>query len=120
MNTKIYKQLSAVLVGCGFAATLASCSADEFSGADANGLPTVSGIDFQMSVDQETNQMLATYTPAAGTYPVWILDGTSYSSLNEVGYKNTEKGTHTVELRIGNRNGISQAGVKKEYTFNET
>ena len=99
---------------------LTACSPDEFSGADPNGLPTVSGVDFNISVDQETNQMTATYTPAAGTYPIWILDGTSYSTLSEVGYKNSEAGTHTVELKLGNRNGISQAGVKKEYAFNET
>jgi hypothetical protein len=97
-----------------------ACSPDEFSGADPNGLPTMEGVDFQITVDQETNQMVATCTPAAGTYPIWILDGTTYSSLYEVGYKNDEAGTHTVELRLGNRNGISQAGVKKEYTFNET
>ena len=99
---------------------LVACSPDEFSGADATQLPTVSGVDFQLTVDQETNQMLASYTPAPGTYPLWILDGTSYSTLSEVGYKNNEAGTHTVELKLGNRNGISQAGVKKEYTFNET
>ena len=97
-----------------------ACSPDEFSGADPNGLPTMEGVDFQITVDQETNQMVATCTPAAGTYPIWILDGTTYSSLYEVGYKNDEAGTHTVELRLGNRNGISQGGVKKEYTFNET
>ena len=117
---KIYQLFRAGLLCCGVAAALTACSPDEFSGADANGLPTVSGVDFNISVDQETNQMVATYTPQAGTYPVWILDGTSYSTLNEVGYKNDEAGTHTVELRIANRNGISQAGVKKEYTFNET
>jgi len=99
---------------------ISSCSPEEFEGADANGLPTVSDVDFNITVDQETNQMVATYTPAAGTYPIWILDGTSYSTLNEVGYKNSEAGTHTVELKLGNRNGISQAGVKKEYAFNET
>ena len=99
---------------------LTSCSPDEFDGADPNGIPTVSGVDFQMSVDQETNQMVATYTPAAGTYPVWIIDGTSYSTLQEVGYKNTEAGTHTVEMRLGNRNGFSQTGIVKEFTFNET
>ena len=99
---------------------LASCSPDEFEGADPNGLPTISGTDFELTVDQETNQMVAVYTPATGTYPVWILDGTAYSTLNEVGYKNDEAGTHTVELRLGNRNGISQAGIKKEYTFNES
>ena len=117
---KIYQLFRAGLLCCGVAAALTACSPDEFSGADANGLPTATGVDFNISVDQETNQMVATYTPQAGTYPVWILDGTSYSTLNEVGYKNDEAGTHTVELRIANRNGISQAGVKKEYTFNET
>ena len=97
-----------------------ACSPDEFSGADPKGIPTMEGVDFNISVDQETNQMVASYTPAAGTYPIWILDGTSYSSLYEVGYKNDEAGSHTIELRLGNRNGISQASVKKEYTFNET
>ena len=97
-----------------------ACSPDSFSGADPNGIPTVSGVDFSISVDQETNQMVAAYTPQAGTYPIWILDGTSYSTLQEVGYKNDEAGTHTIELRLGNRNGISQTGIKKEYTFNET
>ena len=120
MKTKIYNLFRAGLLCCGVAAALTACSPDEFSGADANGLPTATGVDFNISVDQETNQMVATCTPQAGTYPVWILDGTSYSTLNEVGYKNDEAGTHTVELRIANRNGISQAGVKKEYTFNET
>ena len=97
-----------------------SCSPEEFEGANANGLPTMEGTDFQMTVDQETNQMVATYTPKAGTYPIWIIDGTSYSTLPEVGYTNTEAGTHTVELKLGNRNGISQAGVSKTFTFNET
>ena len=99
---------------------MTACSPESFNGADPNGIPTMEGVDFNLSVDQETNQMIATYNPATGTYPIWILDGASYSSLNEVGYKNDEAGKHTVELRIGNRNGISQAGVKKEYTFNET
>ena len=120
MKTKIYNLFCAGLACYGIAAALTSCSPEEFSGADPNGLPTVSGTDFSISVDQETNQMVATYTPQAGTYPIWILDGTSYSTLSEVGYKNSEAGTHTVELKLGNRNGISQASVKKEYTFNET
>ena len=97
-----------------------ACSPDEFEGADPNGLPTVSGVDFQISVDQETNQMVASYTPAQGTYPIWIIDGTSYSTLQEVGYKNSEAGTHTIELKLGNRNGFSQASVAKTFTFNET
>ena len=100
--------------------TMTACSPEEFEGADPNGIPTVNGIDYQIAVDQETNQMVASYTPAAGTYPIWILNGTQYSTLQEVGYNNPEAGTYTVELRLGNRNGISQTGIKKEFTFNET
>ena len=124
MNMKRYKGwligLSFIICHLSFSGALISCSPDDFDGADPNGIPSVSGVDYQLTVDQETNQMVATFTPSAGVYPIWILDGTSYSTLNEVGYKNDEAGTHTIELKLGNRNGISQAGVKKEYTFNET
>ena len=105
---------------CGIVAAMTACSPDSFDGADPNGIPTVDGVDFQITVDQETNQMVANYTAKPGTYPLWILDGTAYSTLSEVGYKNSEAGTHTVELKLGNRNGFSQGGVKKTYTFNET
>ena len=119
MITKINKISSAIAIML-LAMAFTACSPDDFNGADPNGLPTVSGVDFNISVDQETNQMIANYTPEPGTYPIWILDGTSYSTLQEVGYKNSEAGTHTIELRLGNRNGISQTGIKKEYTFNES
>jgi len=120
---KIYNKVTSGVLFSLLACTallFTACSPEEFEGADPNGIPTVSGVDFNISVDQETNQMTASYTPQAGTYPVWILDGTSYSTLQEVGYKNSEAGTHTIELRLGNRNGISQTGIKKEYTFNES
>ena len=99
---------------------MTACSPDSFDGADPNGKPTLSGADFQMSVDQETNQMVATYAAAPGTYPIWILNGTQYSVLPEVGYQNPEAGSYTVELRLGNRNGLSDATLKKTFTFNET
>lgn len=123
MITKIYNKVKAgalIFLLPLTAMLFTACSPDDFDGADINGIPTVSGVDFQISVDQEINQMIASYTPAPGTYPVWILDGTAYSTLQEVGYMNNEAGTHTIELRIGNRNGISQTGIKKEYTFNES
>ena len=115
------KNLFKYSIGVLFAGlAMTACTPDSFDGADPNGLPTVDGVDFQISVDQETNQMVANYTPAPGTYPIWIIDGTAYSTLQEVGYKNTEAGTHTIELKLGNRNGFSQASVKKDFTFNET
>ena len=105
---------------CLLATGFAACSPDSFDGADPNGRPTIDGVDFEINVDQETNQMVATYKAPAGTYPVWILDGTSYSTQPEVGYKNDEAGTHTIEMKLGNRNGFSHGCVKKSYTFNET
>ena len=123
MITKIYKKVVAGVTSYLLILTsylLISCSPDSFEGANPNGIPSIDGVDFQLSVDQETNQMIANYTPKAGTYPIWILDGTQYSTLQEVGYKNSEAGSHTVELKLGNRNGFSQGGVKKQYTFNNT
>ena len=116
----IYRLLCAGLVYCGTAAVLSSCSPDSFEGARETGIPTVSDTDFHMTVDQETNQMTASFSAPAGTYPVWIIDGNSYSTLPEVGYKNSEAGTHTVGLKLGNRNGFSQGTLTKTFTFNET
>ena len=120
MTTKIFKLFCAAIVGLGMSATFAACSPDSFDGADPNGIPTVDGVTFDIVVDQETNQMVAKYTPQPGTYPVWILNGTTYSTLQEIGYQNPEAGTYTVALKIGNRNGFSQGTVTKEFTFNET
>ena len=115
------KNLFKYSIGVLFAgAMMTACSPDSFDGADPNGLPTVSGVDFNISVDQETNQMIASYAAQPGTYPIWILNGTQYSTLPEVGYQNPEAGTYNVELKLGNRNGISQAGLPKSFTFNET
>ena len=108
------------MVGCCLLPLVTSCSPDEFDGADETRIPVLKDQDFQISVDQETNQMIATYTPPAGTYPIWIIDGSSYSTLGEVGYKNSEAGTHTVGLKLGNRNGFSQGTITKTFTFNET
>jgi len=115
------KNLFKYSMGALFAGVMmTACSPESFDGADPNGIPSVSGVDFNISVDQETNQMIATYTPQAGTYPVWILNGNTYSTLQEVGYQNPEAGTYTIDLKLGNRNGFSQGVVSKTFTFNET
>ena len=101
-------------------AMMTACSPESFDGANPNGIPEVNGVDFNISVDQETNQMIATYTPQPGTYPVWILNGNTYSTLQEVGYNNPEAGTYTIDMKIGNRNGFSQGTISKTFTFNET
>ena len=109
-------------IGCALLAGLAltACSPDSFDGADETKIPTVAGMDFTMEVDQEVNQVTVNYPTTAGTYPIWIFNGATYSTLNSAGWSNTEAGTYTVELKLGNRNGISHGSVKKTFTFNET
>ena len=113
----LFKYTMGVLVA---GAMMTACSPDSFDGADPKGIPTMDGVDFNISVDQETNQMVATYTPQSGTYPVWILNGSTYSTLQEVGYQNPEAGTYSIEMKLGNRNGFSQKSITKTFTFNET
>ena len=97
-----------------------ACSPEEYEGANEAGIPSVAGKDFSMTVDQETNQVLVSYPETPGIYPVWSFNGSTYSTLNNAGWQNNKKGTYTVSLRLGNRNGFSQGEVTKEFTFNET
>ena len=98
----------------------ASCSPDEFSGADETKIPVVEGQDFTLLVDQDVNQITVSYPETPGVYPIWIFNGATYSTLNTAGWANAEAGTYTVEMKLGNRTGFSQNSIKKTFTFNET
>ena len=118
MMTKIYKFIHAGLVCCGITAALTACSPEEFDGPDQGGIPSVSNVDINMSVDQSVNQ--ATFTVAnmpAQTYAVWKVNGNVYSTLNPMNWANSKAGTYDVELRLGNRNGFSQSSITKTFTF---
>ena len=100
---------------------MTACSPEKFDGPDQNGIPSISGKDIQVSVDQAVNQ--ATFTVSGmekGTYPIWIIDGKSYSTLDPTSYSNAKAGTHDIELRIGNRNGFSQGSVSKSFKFDNS
>ena len=118
MMTKIYKFIHAGLVCCGITAALTACSPEKFDGPDQGGIPSVSNVDINMSVDQSVNQ--ATFTVAnmpAQTYAVWKVNGNVYSTLNPMNWANSKAGTYDVELRLGNRNGFSQSSITKTFTF---
>ena len=114
---KIFKYSAGVLMAC---LAMTACSPDEFEGADPNGIPSMQGVDFNMTVDQEVNQVSLHFPETKGVYPIWIINGASYSTLNDVGWSNTEAGTYDVELKLGNRNGFSDGSIRKQFTFNET
>ena len=115
---KIFKYIGSALA-CVLAIT--ACSPEEFTGADQNGLPTVDGRQVSVTTDQETNTAVFTVSgDFKGCYPVWYLDGKIYSFLATGSYSSMEQGTHELEVRVMNRNGISQASAKGSFTFNET
>ena len=115
---KIFKYIGSALA-CVLAVT--ACSPEEFTGADQNGLPTVDGRQVSVTTDQETNTAVFTVSgDFKGSYPVWYLDGKIYSFLATGSYSSMEQGTHELEVRVMNRNGISQASAKGSFTFNET
>ena len=115
---KIFKYIGSALA-CVLAIT--ACSPEEFKGADQNGLPTVDGRQVSVTTDQETNTAVFTVSgDFKGCYPVWYLDGKIYSFLATGSYSSMEQGTHELEVKVMNRNGISQASVKGSFTFNET
>ncbi len=116
---KILKySLGALLLGC-----MVSCSPEEFEGANPNAQPTTSANTISIDVqedDPSINTAIFSTQEIAGQYPIWYLDGKFYSNLAKATYSTLEAGNHTLELYIGNRNGISVASVKSEFTFKQT
>jgi len=117
MITKIYKLFRAGLVCCCATAALTACSPEKFDGPNQAGIPSISGVDFNMNIDQSVNQATFTANLPAQTYAVWTVNGDVYSTLNPMNWANNKAGTYDVELRLGNRNGFSQGSISKQFTF---
>ena len=73
----IFKYMAILAAGIG----LAACSPEEFEGASGN-VPQASDYadNFTVTVDQSTNNATFEFTSAPGVTPVWIIDGTTYST----------------------------------------
>lgn len=107
------------LLIAGFAMT--ACSPEEFTGANGN-IPQVSDYadNFKITVDQATNYAYFEFVSAPGVTPVWIVDGTSYSSLYSFSRYYRKKGDYTVECKVKNANGISDGAATKTFTIDKT
>ena len=98
-----------------------SCSPESFDGPDQNGLPSVSGVTIVKTIDQDVNQ--ATFSVGnmpKGTYPIWTVNGSLYSTLSTLSWSNAKAGTYDVELRLGNKNGFSQSSISETFTFEKS
>lgn len=103
------------------ALALAACSPEEYSGADGN-IPQVADYtdNFVITVDQSTNYATFEFVSAKGVTPVWIIDGTTYSSSYSFTKYYRKKGTYSVECKVMNANGMSDGVISKEFTIEKT
>ncbi len=123
MKHKIYSSLAMLL--CSVLSLVAvSCSSEDYDGVDGNGIPEASAYDnaFTVTVDQETNIVSVDFdgSKAPGVYPVVILDGATYSAQHHVEKYYRKAGNYDVELKVGNRNGISDGSIIRTVTVNKT
>lgn len=123
MNKNIFKYIGGFFLA---AATLTACSPEEFEGADPNGIPSMEGVDFQMSVDPETNTIEVKAPDMKGCYPLWYIPAVTekqadvYSTLSTLSKSFVERGDYEITLRMANRNGFSQGSVKKKFHFDNS
>lgn len=116
MKTKIF-------VTCLAALALVACSPEEYTGADSNGLPQVSDYAdaFKVTVDQNTNQAHFDFDQSVqGVTPVWIINGSRYSSAYKDSAYYRKAGDYTVECKVKNRNGISDGSLTQTFHVNKT
>ncbi len=108
---------------------MTSCSPDSFDGADPNGIPTIEGVKPTIVVDQEINQVTFTLpSDMKGVMPVWIFTenkGTdnekkTYSTVNGLKRIFAKAGDYDVEMKLMNRNGVSDGTVKASYHIDNT
>ena len=113
----IFKYMAILAAGIG----LAACSPEEFEGASGN-VPQASDYadNFTVTVDQSTNNATFEFTSAPGVTPVWIIDGTTYSTEYSFTRFYRKAGTYSVECKVRNADGISDGSITKEFIIEKT
>lgn len=103
------------------------CTTD-YPEPDINGLPQASDLIPRIEIDQQTN-MVTFSIDNSGMVPMWIfgsepVDGkvskTYAYTQNGITLRIRDKGTHQVELKAYNRNGVSVGSKIVEFTMENT
>lgn len=113
----IFKYVAMLVTGFG----LAACSAEDFKGATGD-IPVVTDYEenFVVTVDQATNNVTFEFESAPGITPVWIIDGTTYSTEYSFTRFYRKVGTYSVECKARNRDGVSDGSITKTFEIEQT
>jgi len=115
---RIYSYLGSLLI---VLLAFVACTKD-FSRPSESDIPLATDIDVDITVDQELNQVTFTLKNQ-GAYPIWSFEENSktvYSTLNGLTKIYNNAGTYTVEIKIGNANGISDGSITKTFTIDNS
>lgn len=101
--------------------TFTACSPEEFESPNEAGILQAADIESAISiaVDQSINQVTFSMDKK-GAYPIWIFDGKTYSTTNGLSRIYTVAGDYSVEVKVGNANGISDGSVTKTFHIDNT
>ncbi len=118
---KIYGYIGSVLLTTAMILGMIACSPDSFPTPNEAGIPIASEyVDaIQIEVDQETNYVTFSFT-AEGVMPVWIIDGSTYSTEFSMRRYYRRAGDYSVEVKIANANGISDGAITKTFQVDKT
>lgn len=96
---------------------LTACTPDKYDSVEASGLPVAANYadHISITIDPEERYAYLHFSSAVGVTPVWLIDGTTYSSEFTVKKFYDHAGTHNVELRVKNANGISADAVSRSF-----
>lgn len=116
---KIYQYWGSLLLMAGM--TFTACSPEKFVGPNEAGILQASEIEsaIHIAVDQSINQVTFNLDKKAA-YPIWIFDGKTYSTVNGLSKIYTVAGDYSVEVKVGNANGISDGTVVKTFHIDNT
>jgi hypothetical protein len=112
---KIYN-LFLGLIAC---LAMTACSPSEESYDGLGTAPSADNIDATVSVDQSTNIVTFTLNNLQAN-PIWIYNGSVLSTLNGFSKKFIKAGSYTVEVKMYNRNGMTEGSASKTFTVNQT
>lgn len=98
-----------------------ACTPDDFVTPNEAGILQAADIEsaINITVDQSINQVTFNMDKK-GAYPIWIFDGKTYSTTNGLSKIYTVAGDYSVEVKVGNANGISDGSVTKTFHLDNT
>lgn len=104
------------------ALVLTACTPESFDSPCEADIPISSDYEDNMhvSVDQETNTATFSFDAVEGVTPVWIIDGSTYSSEFSVSKYYRKAGEYSVQMKVKNANGISDGILTKTFTIDKT